>query len=236
MTRLDRFASLGKISAGIAHEIRNPLTGITLLLDDLHDRPGLDTDTKQMLAYALAETERVERLITSLLNYSSPPKASFVTADLNDTVQEGLLLFRKACEKQQVELLSSFEPVAPFPFDDDQVRQLLLNLLGNALEAVAPGGTITIATSCRNNCACIRIADNGPGIPEEDIPLLFEPFFTRKSAGTGLGLSIVQRIVEDHHGNISVESEVGKGTVFTVLLPLQANLSQTSAQQYSAEA
>ncbi|MBT0665674.1 HAMP domain-containing protein [Geobacter pelophilus] len=220
MTRMDRLASLGKISAGIAHEIRNPLTGITLLLDDLHDRPGLDPNTQLMIGHALTETERVERLISSLLSYSSPPRASFVRSDLNAAVQEGLVLFRKACEKQGVELTASCQPIPLFPFDADQVRQLLLNLLGNALEAVAPGGRITIGTFCTADCAGITVADTGPGIPEEDIPRLFEPFFTRKSAGTGLGLSIVQRIVEEHHGNIRIESKVGQGTVFTVELAM----------------
>ena len=220
MTRMDRLASLGKISAGIAHEIRNPLTGITLLLDDLHDRPGLDPNTQLMIGHALAETERVERLISSLLSYSSPPRASFVRGDLNMAVQEGLVLFRKACENRGVELSASCQPVPLFPFDSDQIRQLLLNLLGNALEAVAPGGRISIGTFCAKDSAYINVADTGPGIPAEDIPRLFEPFFTRKSAGTGLGLSIVQRIVEEHHGSIKVECNSGEGTVFTGELPM----------------
>ncbi|GAM07796.1 sensor protein ZraS [Geobacter sp. OR-1] len=226
MTRMDQLASLGTISAGIAHEIRNPLTGITLLLDDLHDRQGLDPDTKLMIGHAIAETERVERLISSLLSYSSPPRACFVLANLNTAVQEGIVLFRKACEKQGVELVSSCNPIPPFPFDPDQIRQLLLNLLGNALEAVSPGGRIAIGTFCAANCAYISVADTGPGIPEEDIPRLFEPFFTRKSAGTGLGLSIVQRIVEEHHGSIKVESNCGEGTVVTVELPMGSLLER----------
>jgi signal transduction histidine kinase len=220
MTRMDQLASLGTISAGIAHEIRNPLTGITLLLDDLHDRPGLDPNTQLMIGHALTETERVERLISSLLSYSSPPRASFVRSDLNSAVQDGLVLFRKACEKQGIELTALCQPIPAFPFDPDQIRQLLLNLLGNALEAVPPGGSISIGTFCADDCAYISVADTGPGIPEEDIPRLFEPFFTRKSAGTGLGLSIVQRIIEEHHGSITVESNNGNGTVFTVGLPM----------------
>jgi PAS domain S-box-containing protein len=220
MARMDQLASLGKISAGIAHEVRNPLTGVTLLLDDLHDRPGLDLQTREMVGHAIAETERVERLISSLLTYSSPPRAQFVYCDLNTAIQDGLLLFRKTCEKRGVEIEARFGPVPLFPFDADQMRQLLLNLFGNALEAVATGGRISVTTSSNGASAFIAIADTGPGIPEEDIPLLFEPFFTRKSAGTGLGLSIVHRIVEEHHGSIKVESVSGKGTVFTVELPL----------------
>jgi len=220
MTRMDRFASLGKLSAGIAHEVRNPLTGITLLLDDLHDRPGLDPDTQSMVGKALAEIERVERLISSLLTYASPARARFATADLNLAVQDSVILFRRACEKQGVELSCSPGPLPPFSFDVDQVKQVLLNLIANALDAVPAGGRIVIATARKERHAVITVADTGPGIPADDIPLLFEPFFSRKSAGTGLGLSIAQRIIEDHHGTIDVTSVPGEGTLFTISLPL----------------
>ncbi len=221
MTRMDRLASLGKVSAGIAHEVRNPLTGITLLLDDLHDRPNLDPETKQMIARALAEIERVELLITSLLTFSSPPRAQLEEADLNMVVQNCLLLFRRACQKQGVDLTASLADVPSMPLDVNQIQQLLLNLLGNALEALHQGGKISVSTETRNGSAIITVTDSGPGIASDDLPLLFEPFFTKKSAGTGLGLSIAQRIVDEHHGTIRVSSTLGHGTVFAVELPLK---------------
>ncbi|GFE58888.1 ATP-binding protein [Geobacter sp. AOG1] len=220
MTRMDRLASLGKLSAGIAHEVRNPLTGISLLLDDLHDRTGLDADSKALMGKALTEIERVERLIAALLNFASPPKVQFVEGDLNRVLQDTFLLLKRECERQKVEL--SFVPtlLPSFPFDGEKIKQSLLNIVKNALEAMPDGGKIEVQTGFHEGMAVITVADSGPGIPAKDIPLIFEPFFTRKGAGTGLGLSITQRIVEEHHGRISVESSAGQGTRFTILLPL----------------
>jgi signal transduction histidine kinase len=220
MTRMDRLASLGKLSAGIAHEVRNPLTGVSLLLDDLHDRAALDPENQALMGKALAEIERVERLIAALLNFASPPKAQFREGDLNRVIQDTLLLLRRECEKQQVHLLFAPGEIPPFSFDIERIKQAILNLVKNALEAMPRGGRIEIATAYGEGGATITIADSGPGIATQDLPLIFEPFFTKKGAGTGLGLSITLRIVEEHHGRISVESTAEKGTIFSITLPV----------------
>lgn len=220
--RMDRFASLGRLSAGIAHEIRNPLTGITLLLDDLHDRPNFDAESREMLGKALAEIERVEKLINALLSYASPPRSAFIECDFGTVIQDTLLFFRKTCEQSGVTLTSRIGEIPPFAFDPDKIRQMLLNLLRNALIATSPGGAITVAAWIENGAVKLTIIDTGQGIPAADIEQIFEPFFTRSKGGTGLGLSITQRIVEEHHGTIAVASITGEGTVFTVLLPLEA--------------
>jgi signal transduction histidine kinase len=222
MTRMDRLASLGKLSAGIAHEVRNPLTGVSLLLDDLHDRAPLDPECQALMGKALAEIERVERLISALLNFASPPRAQFREADLNRIVQETLLLLHRECERQGVALRFVPGPVPLFRFDVEKIKQALLNLVKNALEALPAGGVIEVATATAGDTATLAIGDSGPGIEASDLPLIFEPFFTRKGGGTGLGLSITQRIVEEHHGRISVESVPGKGTTFAISLPLQS--------------
>ncbi|MEI7818310.1 MAG: ATP-binding protein, partial [Desulfuromonadales bacterium] len=198
--RLDRLASLGKLSAGIAHEVRNPLTGISLLLDDLHDKPGFSFEEKDMLSRALAEIERVERLINSLLNYSTPVRTAFREGDLTQILKDMLMLMRRQAEKQGVTLNVSYEQLPLFKFDPEKIRQALINILKNALEVLESGGIILIATKCYETTVTITIHDNGPGIRQQDLPLIFEPFFTRKGAGTGLGLSITQRIIEEHHG------------------------------------
>jgi signal transduction histidine kinase len=221
MTRMDRLASLGKLSAGIAHEVRNPLTGVSLLLDDLHDRADSDPRSQAMMQKALAEIERVERLISSLLNFASPPKAQFREGDLNRVVQDTILLLRRLCEQQKVALSFTPEDIPPFRFDIEKIKQALLNLVKNALEAMPQGGRIAISTGTEDGTAIITVADNGPGIAADDLPLIFEPFFTRKGAGTGLGLSITQRIVEEHHGRIAVESGQGNGTTFIIHLPMK---------------
>ena len=218
--RLDRLASLGKLSAGIAHEVRNPLTGISLLLDDLHDKPGFSTEDKRMLSRALSEIERVERLISALLNYSSPVRTTFRDGDLTPILKDILLLMRRQAEKNAVTINVSYARLPQFRFDPEKIRQALINILKNALEVLEAGGVITITTGCNDTTITIAIHDNGPGIRELDLPLIFEPFFTRKGAGTGLGLSITQRIIEEHHGALTVESDGSSGTIFTIALPL----------------
>jgi signal transduction histidine kinase len=228
--RMDRFASLGRLSAGIAHEIRNPLTGITLLLDDLHDRPGFDHESREMMGKALAEIERVEKLINALLSYASPPQSEFIEGDIGMVIKETLLFFRKTCENEKVILNSNIGELPAFTFDPDKIRQMLLNLLRNALIATRPGGVITVAAWTESGAAILTIKDTGQGIPATDIEHIFEPFFTRSRGGTGLGLSITQRIVEEHHGTITVASATGEGTVFTVLLPLEPIAEDTDGK------
>jgi signal transduction histidine kinase len=218
--RLDRLASLGKLSAGIAHEVRNPLTGISLLLDDLHDKPGFNAEDKEMLSKALAEIERVERLVSALLNYSSPVRSDFREGDLTQLITDILLLMRRQAEKQGVTIQLAHAPLPPFRFDPEKIRQAVINILKNALEVLDAGGIITITTMIGETTVTLAIHDNGPGIHEQDLPLIFEPFFTRKGAGTGLGLSITQRIIEEHHGTLTVASDAVTGTTFTITLPL----------------
>lgn len=223
MMRLDRLASLGKLSAGIAHEIRNPLTGISLLLDDLHDNAVAASDDQIMLKKAIEEIDRVERLINALLNYSSPARIEFRTSDLNHVVHDTVLLMRRQCEQKKVQIITLTEDLPLFPFDPEKLKQAMMNITRNALEAMTDGGAITITTALFTDYATITIEDTGPGIAEEDLPLIFEPFFTRKGAGTGLGLSITQRIMEEHRGRIFVENGRECGTVFTLVLPLNTD-------------
>lgn len=220
MTRLERLASLGKLSAGIAHEVRNPLTGISLLLDDLHDRASLAADDQEMLKKALSEIERVERLISALLSYSAPPRVEFRTSDLNQVVKDVAMLLGKQCERQNVHMLFEMCDLPLFRFDQEKIKQALINILKNALEAMPEGGQVRIATLSEDGFASVLISDNGPGIKKEDLPLIFEPFFTRKGAGTGLGLSITQRIMDEHHGKIVVKNNTGGGITFVLELPL----------------
>jgi len=220
MIRLDRFASLGKLSAGIAHEVRNPLTGISLLLDDLHDRAESGSPDQTMIKKAVEEIERVERLINALLNYSSPARADFRLGDLNLIVNDTVLLMRRQCERQRVKIELDAGEIPEFRFDPEKIKQALLNITRNALDAMPDGGEIRIGTSIVAGRALLTISDSGPGISSEDLPLIFEPFFTRKGAGTGLGLSITQRIIDEHHGKIQVESSPQKGTTFVIELPV----------------
>jgi signal transduction histidine kinase/HAMP domain-containing protein len=220
MMRLDRLASLGKLSAGIAHEVRNPLTGISLLLDDLHDHSEAGSGDQQMIKKAVNEIDRVERLVNALLNYSSPARTEFRICDLNQIINDTVLLMRRPAEKIGVSILLESGEIAVFKFDPEKIKQAILNIIRNAVEALSSGGSVSISTQSIEGTAVIIIRDNGPGIREDDLPLIFEPFFTRKGAGTGLGLSITQRIIEEHHGVINVESSSSCGTTFTIKLPI----------------
>ena len=182
-----------------------------------------------MLSKALSEIERVERLISALLNYSSPVRTAFREGDLTQILKDILLLMRRQAEKQGVDLKVSYAELPQFRFDPEKIRQALINILKNALEVLDSGGTITITTGGHDTTVTIAIHDNGPGIEQQDLPLIFEPYFTRKGAGTGLGLSITQRIIAEHHGTLSVESDGLAGTTFRITLPLLNQLTVTAA-------
>lgn len=227
--RLDRLASLGKLAAGIAHEIRNPLTGISLLLDDLHDRTPLSRTEQELLRKALDEIERMDRLITSLLSFAAPPRAELRSGNLATAVASLVLLVRLPCEKQGVVLkLELQDDLPPSCFDAEKLQQALLNLVKNALEAMPDGGQLTICVSSGQGWNLISVSDNGPGITADDQLLLFEPFFTRKGAGTGLGLSITKQIIEKHGGSLEVASDLGQGACFTVRLPHDTDHAATT--------
>ena len=187
MTRLDRLASLGRLSAGIAHEIRNPLTGITLLLDDLHDRPTCDAESREMLKKGLEEIERVEKLINALLNYASPPRSEFRESDFNLIIEETLLFFRKACEKEGVTLVSSLEDIPLLILDPDKIRQMLLNLLRNSLIATDSGGVITVATSAERRHGRTGRQRQRPGDPCRRYRAGFRAVFHQKPGGDRSG-------------------------------------------------
>jgi signal transduction histidine kinase len=167
----------------------------------------------------LSEIERVERLISALLSYSSPVRTSFREGDLTQIIKDIILMMRRQAEKQNVVLNVIYAPLPLFRFDPEKIRQALINIIKNALEILETGGVIAIATECHETTITISVHDNGPGIPQQDLPLIFEPFFTRKGAGTGLGLSITQRIIEEHHGSLIVESDESSGTTFRIILP-----------------
>ena len=221
MARMDRLASLGRMSAGIAHEVRNPLTGVSLLLDELHDRLlGKESD-QQLIRRALGEIERLESLVNEMLHFSSLPSPKLAYGRIEKVVQDSLFLIRKQCQRQKVKLIEQVDENLPeILLDADRLKQVLLNLLNNALEAMPDGGELKIEVETANDEILIRIADTGVGIPAEQLALIFEPFFTSKGQGTGLGLAISYNIISDRGGEIQIESNLGIGTTVLVSLPI----------------
>jgi signal transduction histidine kinase len=234
LRRSDRLISLGVLAAGFAHEMRNPLTGISLLLDDLHDHLGDRPEERDMIQKSLKEIDRLENLIDGILDFAAPSRRThLVVRPVGEVVQATLFLVNKQCKNQNIRLTVEVEDsLPPVNLDPERLQQALLNLLLNAIQAMPDGGTVSLEVSQVNGDAtllgepAIRIAvrDTGKGIGAEDLPYIFDPFFTRNPGGTGLGLAIVHSIVEEHGGRISVSSQVGQGASFWMDLPVVARI------------
>jgi PAS domain S-box-containing protein len=221
MARFERLASLGRLSAGIAHEIRNPLTGISLLLDELHDRLLAKPDDQLLIQKALQEIERLETLVNELLHFSSLPVTRRSESSIIEVLEDTLFLVKKQCERHGVELLTDFPEELPLlNMDPDQIKQAFLNLLTNAMDAMPDGGRLSVVVRAADENICISFADTGEGIAAENTALIFEPFYTTKGGGTGLGLSITHTIIANHGGRLEVKSHPGKGSTFVICLPL----------------
>ena len=221
MARVDRLASLGRLSAGIAHEIRNPLTGVSLLLDDLHDRLLNRDDDQTLIRRALGEIERLEGLVNELLHFATFPPVIREPGDIVHVLRETLFLIKKQCENSAVELIEGIPESLPLiPIDQDKLKQAFLNLFKNALDSMSNGGQLTVLAVQDALGVKVTIRDTGIGIESENLDNIFEPFFTTKGGGSGLGLAITHNIISDHGGSIEVESRVNEGTAFVLVFPI----------------
>ncbi len=225
MARMDRLASLGRMSAGIAHEVRNPLTGVSLLLDELHDRLLGQQSDQLLIRRALEEIERLETLVSQMLRFSAAKAPRLHDGRIDEVLNDSIFLLRNQCQRQQVRLIEKIARDLPvLLLDADRIKQVVLNLLNNALDAMPNGGDLTISAEQVDNNILITIADTGEGINADQLPLVFEPFFTTKGQGTGLGLSICHNIITEHGGNIQIDSKLQQGTRVQIILPLSVDL------------
>ncbi len=234
--RSERLASIGRLAAGVAHEIRNPLASISGSVEILRTLPEADEDTKQLVDITVREVDRLNELITALLDYARPPSSESNNILLSEQVQEVARAFASGVKQSPIEVLTDVDPDVRVRGSAGQLRQVLWNLLRNAAEAMPGGGRISITltqdelTSGEQE-AVLAVADTGVGISREDQEHIFEPFFSKgKKSGTGLGLATVARAVEDHHGLIEVQSQPGNGTTFTIRLPLARNLTRPPSE------
>ncbi len=221
MARMDRLASLGRMSAGIAHEVRNPLTGVSLLLDELHDRLLGKQADQQLIRQALGEIERLDTLVNELLGFASMQRPQLTQGQITKVVLDSLLLVRKHCQRNRISIVEQISADLPdTKFDADRLKQVFLNLFNNAIDAMPEGGTLTVSVAAVKSALEICVSDTGCGISAEQLPLIFEPFYTSKGQGTGLGLAISYNIISEHNGEIDVESPPGAGTSVRIRLPL----------------
>jgi two-component system NtrC family sensor kinase len=222
LTQADKLASVGRLAAGLAHEINNPLTGVLTYASFLEKRAGDNPEVRADLEVIVRETKRCREIVRGLLDFArqSPPERR--PTDLNEVVRHGVAIVMNQLALGRVSLqLDLAADLAPVPVDGNQIQQVIVNLMLNAADAIGErGGTIQVTTRAVGDATELTVEDSGAGIPEEAMDHLFEPFFTTKgSRGNGLGLAVTWRIVESHGGTIQVESKVGKGTRFAVRLP-----------------
>jgi two-component system NtrC family sensor kinase len=231
LVRSEKLSSLGKLSASIAHEINNPLAGILtfakLMIRTLEQGPPDEQARKTLvrnLALVQRETERCSAIVRNLLDFARERPLSLKEVSVNHVVEEALSLIGHQSAIMGVVIEKDLAAVPMVEADFGQLRQAFVNIAMNACEAMGKGGRLVIATRPVPDAGAVEVsfADNGPGIPPELLRKIFDPFFTTKEKGTGLGLSVVYGIVERHHGKVEVQSEVGRGTRFTIRLPAVA--------------
>ncbi len=222
-----RLASLGRLAAGVAHEIRNPLSSIKGFATYFKERYRDNPDDQKTSEIMIQEVDRLNRVITQLLEFARPPVVQKKRASLQSLIQHSLKMIERQASAKQIRVLPHLpSEIREVNLDPDGINQVLLNLYLNAVEAMDPGGTLSVSLSVDDGSARVKImvSDTGSGIRKEDLEHIFDPYFTTKQTGTGLGLAIVHKIIEAHGGEVRAESEVGRGTTVTVLLPVMEAL------------
>ena len=234
LIQAEKLSSLGQMSASIAHEINNPLAGVLVYAQLLAKKLSRNTLTKQVgleyLGKMASEVDRSSRIIRNLLDFARPSEPKLGDVDINKVIEDALTLVDHRAELGHVGLITELHPNLPTVYADyDQLRQVLVNLTLNAIQATPGGGWVTVHTQpAANGGLRVEVKDTGCGITEENMAKLFTPFFTtkEKGQGVGLGLAVARSIIEKHCGSIDVESHEGEGTTFTVVLPARACLTE----------
>jgi signal transduction histidine kinase/putative methionine-R-sulfoxide reductase with GAF domain len=222
LVRSDKLAALGQLAAGVAHEIRNPLTSINILIHSLTENYPAGSSNREDFKVIAEEINRINEIVDQFLRFAKPAPPLLAKAEVLSIFEETLQLLRPQIEKQQILVQKDFQPLPSILMDREQMKQAILNLLLNAVQAMPKGGRLALKGRVPegNRWVQLSIQDSGVGIPGEDIDKLFNPFFSTREGGVGLGLSITHRIIDQHDGKIEVESAPGKGTLFTVWLPV----------------
>jgi signal transduction histidine kinase len=224
--RQEKLSALGVMAAGVAHEIRNPLTAINVRLHSLKRSVRGNESAADDLAVIANEIDRLDQLVRNVLQFARPSDPQFTNVPADQLVMELAGLLRPPLEENGVQLATELHTSDFVRVDAHQIKQVLINLVRNAEEAVGPGGTITLRTRVGDAplrgrtvpAVLIEVADTGPGIPPEVQQRLFDPFFTTKEGGTGLGLATAARIVEKHEGALRYQTELNCGTTFSIVL------------------
>lgn len=226
----EKLASIGLLSAGVAHEINTPLTGISSYVQILQKKLS-DVHHSQILEKIEVQTDRVTKIIKNLLNFArNPSESSFHKINLKENLEEIISLIEYKLKNMNINLELILSPVHLIWAEGEKLQQVFINIILNAIDAMPDGGTLKIELDHKDNQAIVKIEDTGTGIKKQDLPHIFDPFFTTKGIGkgTGLGLSISYAIVKEHEGNITVDSESGKGSLFSIYIPMDLDKKKTN--------
>jgi len=227
--RSQRLASVGRLAAGVAHEIRNPLSSIKGFATYFKQRYQNVPEDQQTAGIMIQEVDRLNRVVSQLLEFARPVTVSPKPTSFKTLLEDSLkLIERQAKDKHITVNIRNSTPIDEVKIDPDRINQVLLNLYLNAIDAMEPGGQlkIDVTGSGENNGLKIRVSDTGHGISHEDLSRIFDPYFTTKTSGTGLGLAIAHNIIEAMGGAVEVDSKPGKGTTFTLIVPIKEKLQK----------
>ena len=223
---MDRLSALGELSAGIAHEVRNPLTSIMVTADYLASEELPQNERKKFWSILKTEINRLDRVIRNFLDFAKPKSSQKIPCSIKKVIESVIGLLTHQINKNKIELNIDVSESPSLNVDPEQIKQALLNVILNALQAMPDGGTLQVRSYQEDTYAVIKVSDTGPGISKEMQSKIFDPFFTTKQDGTGLGLSIVSKIIESHGGKVAVESRTAadsgpQGTTFIIKLQLR---------------
>jgi len=225
IVRSEKLATIGRMAAHVAHEIRNPLVTIGGFARAIYRHPERVERSRSNAWIIAEEVTRLEEMLAGVMDFTKPAKPTLIPLIMNYVVATTLDSCEEMLSERRVSIETELDPEPPqVVADEKQMHQVLLNLVNNAVESMPEGGSLVVTSEHEEDWVRVKIRDTGLGIPDEIIPRLFSPFFTTKTEGTGLGLAVTQKIVEDHGGRIEVASAVGTGTVFTVWLPVDKSV------------
>jgi two-component system NtrC family sensor kinase len=218
LMKAEKLAAIGELATGVAHEVRNPLSGIGLALELMKDETG-NEEHKQTIREILNEISRLERIVKGLFQLGHPKSLQLIECTPNDIVERALNLVSMKAKEKGVTIKKDLACSTTFYVDHEQIEQVVLNLLINGIEATGRSGEVRVETRTNNGSVEISVSDTGCGVPDDELERILQPFYSTKETGTGLGLAISSRIVEAHKGKLHIASRVGEGSTFVVEIP-----------------
>ncbi|HAW52845.1 MAG TPA: sensor histidine kinase, partial [Flavobacteriales bacterium] len=231
LAHAEKLAALGRFTANIAHEIRNPLTSVGGFARRLDKVMPEDTKEKEYTKIIIAEVSRLEKILNNILSFSKEAPPNYTKNNIADVIERMLVIHADLLKEKSIDVQKNIANIPKFSFDKDLLIEALDNILLNAVDSMTEGGTLTVITEKEEKQegarVSVKVKDTGAGISQDQLEMIFEPFYTTKVAeGTGLGLSITRKIMESMDGTVDIESEVGKGSTITLSLPFNGGQKQ----------